>query len=53
MSEIQDQYWACSECDSGGHPLSTTQASDGAQAHMERSGHFVIRGQIIHTKEPK
>jgi hypothetical protein len=46
VSDNQGHYWACSVCDSGGHPLGADQAFDSAQAHLERSGHFVIHGMI-------
>jgi hypothetical protein len=42
-------YWACSGCDSGGHPLSVTTSAEYAQGHLEQTGHVVIRGRIEGT----
>lgn len=43
---MKNQYWACSHCNAGGHPLTRAQAFAGAERHLNTAGHLTVWGTI-------
>lgn len=46
-----NRYWACTVCDSGGHPLSASQAVGAADRHRDATGHLCVWGTVTSEDE--